>query len=98
MARTKEPEQFLREMDKAYETGFRGGLFVVDDNFIGNKKRVKELLRCIIPWQEERRYPFELITEASINLAQDEELLDLMVKAGFATVFIGLETPINSEP
>lgn len=92
--RTKSPEQFIREMDAAYATGHHGALFVVDDNFIGNKRRVKELLRAIIPWQRERGYPFDLSTEASINLAEDEELMDLMVEAGFVMVFVGIETPV----
>ncbi len=93
--RTKSPEQFLREMDAAYATGFRGPLFIVDDNFIGNKREVKKLLRAIIPWQEERRFPFTLSTEASVNLAEDEELLDLMVRSGFSMVFVGIETPVE---
>jgi radical SAM superfamily enzyme YgiQ (UPF0313 family) len=91
--RTKTPEQFLREMDAAAATGFRGSLFIVDDNFIGNKRKVKELLRHIVSWQREHDYPFALSTEASINLAYDEELLDLMVDAGFTMVFVGIETP-----
>ncbi len=93
--RTKTPEQFLREMEALYATGFRGPLFIVDDNFIGNKHSVKELLRAIIPWQKEHAYPFSLSTEASINLAEDDELLDLMVNAGFIMAFIGIETPME---
>jgi len=93
--RTKTPEQFLREMEAAARTGFRGSLFIVDDNFIGNRGKVKELLRAMIPWQEEHGYPFEIITEASIDLAADDELLSLMVKAGFTTTFIGIETPVQ---
>ena len=91
--RTKLPEQFLAEVQAVYATGYRGKIFVVDDNFVGNKTRVKGLLRSIIEWQHEFRYPFSFSTEASINLAQDDELLDLMVQAGFKTVFIGIETP-----
>jgi radical SAM superfamily enzyme YgiQ (UPF0313 family) len=91
--RTKEPEQFIREMDAVYKIGFRGSLFIVDDNFIGNKVKAKALLKEIIKWQKENNYPFSLFTEASINLAQDDELLDLMAKAGFENVFIGIETP-----
>ncbi len=91
--RYKQPDQFILEMQKVYETGFRGSLFVVDDNFIGNKKKVKELLKKIVVWQKKHNFPFFLFTEASINLAQDEELLNLMVDAGFDSVFIGLETP-----
>jgi len=91
--RTKLPDQFLDEMNAVYKTGFRGFLFIVDDNFIGNKKHVKALLKKIIEWQKERGYPFALFTEASVDLAQDDELLDLMVEAGFGEVFLGIETP-----
>lgn len=91
--RFKEPLQFIHEMELVYRQGFRGSLFIVDDNFIGNKKKVKELLRCIVDWQKERDYPFSLFTEASINLAADDEILNLMVDAGFDMVFVGIETP-----
>jgi radical SAM superfamily enzyme YgiQ (UPF0313 family) len=91
--RTKLPEQFVNEMESIYKIGFRGPLFIVDDNFIGNKQKVKTLLRRLIEWQRDHGYPFSLSTEASINLAQDDELLDLMVKAGFTMVFVGIETP-----
>jgi radical SAM superfamily enzyme YgiQ (UPF0313 family) len=91
--RTKTPAQFLREMDQVYRSGFRGSLFIVDDNFIGNRHKTKELLREVIPWQREHGVPFCLSTEASIDLAQDEELLDLMVRAGFNMVFVGIESP-----
>jgi radical SAM superfamily enzyme YgiQ (UPF0313 family) len=91
--RTKEPEQFIREMEAVYKTGFRGSLFIVDDNFIGNKAKVKALLKAIINWQTQKNFPFSLFTEASINLAQDDELLNLMVEAGFSSVFVGIETP-----
>ena len=94
--RYKLPEQFIREMDLLYETGYRGSLFIVDDNFIGNKKKVRELLDHIIEWQKSRNYPFSLYTEASINLAQDEDLLDQMVAAGLDMVFIGIETPVQA--
>ncbi|HSV97831.1 MAG TPA: B12-binding domain-containing radical SAM protein [Spirochaetota bacterium] len=93
--RTKTPEQFLGEMEALHATDFRGPLFIVDDNFIGNKRNVKQLLRAIIPWQKERGYPFSLSTEASINLAEDDELLDLMVDAGFMMAFVGVETPVE---
>jgi len=91
--RFKEPGQFVHEMDMVYRRGFRGSLFVVDDNFIGNKKKVKELLHEITGWQMKNNYPFSLFTEASINLADDDELLQLMVEAGFDMVFVGIETP-----
>jgi len=91
--RTKTPSQFVREMAAVYSTGFRGQIFIVDDNFIGNRRRVKALLKEIIAWQREHNSPFSLSTEASIDLAQDDELLDLLVEAGFTMVFIGIETP-----
>jgi len=91
--RFKDVQQFINEIDLVYRHGFRGSLFVVDDNFIGNKKKVKELLQGIADWQREHNYPFSLFTEASINLAHDDELLQLMVDAGFDMVFVGIETP-----
>ena len=92
--RTKDKDQVLREMDALYNHGWRSSLFIVDDNFIGNKKKLKvEILPAIIKWQEERKYPFTLFTEASINLADDDELMQLMVQAGFDRVFVGIETP-----
>jgi radical SAM superfamily enzyme YgiQ (UPF0313 family) len=94
--RTKTPDQFIREMDLLYEGGWRGALFVVDDNFIGNKREVKQLLRQVAPWQRARDYPFPLFTEATVNLAQDEELMDLMREAGFNMVFLGIETPVEA--
>jgi radical SAM superfamily enzyme YgiQ (UPF0313 family) len=95
--RTKSKEQLISEMDALYEHGWRGNLFVVDDNFIGNKNKLKaEILPSMIKWREGKKYPFSLNTEASINLADDEELLRLMVAAGFDVVFIGIETP-NSQ-
>jgi radical SAM superfamily enzyme YgiQ (UPF0313 family) len=91
--RTKNPAQFLRELDAVLATGFRGGVFIVDDNFIGNRRKTRELLAAVAGWQREHGHPFPLSTEASIDLAQDEELLDLMVEAGFVMVFVGIETP-----
>ncbi|MDD4859261.1 MAG: B12-binding domain-containing radical SAM protein [Dehalococcoidales bacterium] len=92
--RTKSKEKMLAEFDALYRRGWRGGVFVVDDNFIGNKNKLKtEILPALIAWMAEKKYPFALSTEASINLADDEELMKLMVDAGFATVFVGIETP-----
>lgn len=91
--RTKSDEQMLVELDALYNRGWRGSVFIVDDNFIGNKKRVKSLLRRIIFWQENRPSRLSFFTEASVDLAEDEELMDLMVAAGFNKVFLGLETP-----
>lgn len=91
--RTKNPEQFINELEVVYNSGYKGSIFVVDDNFIGSIKNTKKLLKKIILWQKKYNYPFALDTEASLNLANDEELLDLMLEAGFYTVFIGIESP-----
>jgi radical SAM superfamily enzyme YgiQ (UPF0313 family) len=91
--RTKTPEQMLKEFEALYNLGWRRYIFVVDDNFIGNKRNAKVFLKALIPWMEEHQYPFKLITEASLNLAEDDELVELMVKAGFVLVFMGIETP-----
>ena len=92
--RTKIRDQVISELDAVFESGYRGNIFVVDDNFIGNKKKLKaDILPAMTEWQEERRYPFTFLTEASINLADDEELMQLMSDAGFNNVFVGIETP-----
>jgi radical SAM superfamily enzyme YgiQ (UPF0313 family) len=91
--RTKDKAQLLAELDALYDRGWRDGVFIVDDNFIGNKRKLKEeILPAMIKWQNDKKFPFGFLTEASINLADDEELMQLMVKAGFDTVFIGIET------
>ncbi len=92
--RTKNTEQVIAEFDLLYTLGWRGGVFIVDDNFIGNKGKLKrEILPAIIAWMEKRKFPFTLYTEVSINLSDDEELMNLMVKAGFDQVFVGIESP-----
>lgn len=91
--RLKRDAQVLAELDELYSRGWRGSVFIVDDNFIGNKTRVKGLLRQIIAWQKGRRRRLNFFTEASVNLAEDPELINLMVTAGFNKVFLGLETP-----
>lgn len=92
--RTKDKEQIVAELDSLYSRGWRDGLFFVDDNFIGNKRKLKaEILPAIAKWKEARRHPFSFVTQASIDLSDDEELMQLMVKAGFDTVFVGIETP-----
>jgi radical SAM superfamily enzyme YgiQ (UPF0313 family) len=91
--RTKTPAQMLAEFEVLYNMGWRRYVFVVDDNFIGNTRNAKVFLRELIPWMERHNYPFILLTEASLNLAEDDELIELMVKAGFTMVFMGIETP-----
>jgi radical SAM superfamily enzyme YgiQ (UPF0313 family) len=92
--RLKSAETLLREIGALYHLGWRGPIFIVDDNFIGNKKRVKaELLPGLKSWQIEHDYPYHFFTEASINMGDDEALLTAMREAGFNQVFIGIETP-----
>jgi radical SAM superfamily enzyme YgiQ (UPF0313 family) len=91
--RVKSPQQVINELKAIYDYGWRGSLFIVDDNFIGNKEKVKEILRTIGGWMREKNKPFTLYTEASINLADDPELMELMRDANFNAVFVGIETP-----
>jgi len=92
--RTKTKEQMLAEIEAIYEQGWRESVFIVDDNFIGNKKKLKtEILPAIIQWLKQKKYPFTFFTEVSINLADDEQLMRLMAEAGFDRVFVGIETP-----
>ncbi|AUC60461.1 hopanoid 2-methyltransferase HpnP [Cyanobacterium sp. HL-69] len=91
--RTKTPEQLLKELDYLYELGWRRSVFMVDDNFIGNKRNVKLLLKALKEWQQEHQYPFRFNTEASVDLADDPELMELMVDCYFDAVFLGIETP-----
>src|SRR6059058_3133752 len=93
--RTKSNQQMLAEFDALKALGWRGTVFIVDDNFIGNKKNVRQLLPELARWQKENGYPFSLITESSVNLADDEPLLDNMRDAGFRRVFLGIETPVE---
>ena len=93
--RTKSNPQMLLELDALRQVGWRGPVFIVDDNFIGNKKSVRKLLPELAEWQERHRYPFALFTEASVNLADDDALLKDMQRAGFYRVFLGIETPVE---
>ncbi len=90
--RTKNPEQVMNELDAIRATGFGGMVFFVEDNFIGKKKDVRELLPHVEKWQKDNRWPFEFYTEASLNLAEDSPLMEGMTAAGFRMVFVGLES------
>ena len=92
--RTKSNAQMLAELDALWRAGWHENVFIVDDNFIGNKKNVRRLLPELAEWSERHGYPFGFVTEASINLADDEELLHAMRRAGFYQVFVGIETPV----
>lgn len=94
--RTKSNAQMLAELDALFELGWRGMVFIVDDNFIGNKRNVKKFLPELAVWSEQHGQPFSFITEASVNLADDEELLEGMQRAGFRRVFLGIETPVEA--
>jgi radical SAM superfamily enzyme YgiQ (UPF0313 family) len=91
--RTKTNAQFLAEFDRLYELGWRDAVFVVDDNFIGNKRDAMRLLPAITAWQKERNYPFDLSTETSVNLVEIPGMLDAMAEAGFTMTFLGIESP-----
>ena len=91
--RTKSAAQLGRELDAIYATGYRGSVFIVDDNFIGNKVEVRRMLPALGAWMRAHGDPFDLYTEASVNLATDDRLIDAMVDAGFSSVFLGIETP-----
>jgi radical SAM superfamily enzyme YgiQ (UPF0313 family) len=93
--RTKSNHQMLAEMDALRDLGWRGTVFIVDDNFIGNKKNVRQLMPELAEWQERHGFPFSLLTEASVNLADDDDLLNVMQRAGFRRVFLGIETPVE---
>ncbi|MDA2914851.1 radical SAM protein, partial [Acidobacteriia bacterium AH_259_A11_L15] len=84
--RTKAPAQVVAELEQLYERKWRSSVFIVDDNFIGNKKKVKELLPVVAEWNQRRGRPFTFFTEASVNLADDTQLLQQMKDAGFTRV------------
>jgi radical SAM superfamily enzyme YgiQ (UPF0313 family) len=92
--RTKTKEQILAELEGLHAAGWRSQVFFVDDNFIGNRQRLKkEILPALTEWMDARKHPFFFNTEVSINLADDPELMRLMARAGFDTVFVGIESP-----
>ena len=90
--RLKTGAQVIAELDAIEKAGM-DVVFIVDDNLIGNKKAIKEVLRDVIAWQKKHKYKLSLFTEASIDLADDQELLDLMVEANFIATFVGIESP-----
>ncbi len=94
--RLKDPEQIVAELDALWRLGARGSLFFVDDNFIGNRREVAKLLPRLASWQEAHGRPFDLYTEASLDLASEPALVDAMVAAGFSAVFVGIETPSSA--
>ena len=94
--RTKAVAQVLAELDQLRAAGWRESVFIVDDNFIGNKARAKELCVALAEWRDQHKTSFDFITEASLNLADDPELMQLMKEAGFTSVFLGIETPDES--
>ena len=93
--RTKSNQQMIAELEALLNLGWRGTVFIVDDNFIGNKKNVRQFMPALADWQEKHGHPFSLLTEASVNLADDEGLLSEMRRAGFRKVFLGIETPVE---
>lgn len=92
--RTKAKEQVIADLDSLYQHGWRASVFFVDDNFVGNKNKLKkEILPLLIEWMAEKKHPFYFNTEVSLNSADDDELMTLMVRAGFNAVFVGVESP-----
>lgn len=91
--RTKTPEQLIAELESLRRRGWKEMVFIVDDNFIGNKNHTRALLHAMIAWRQRTRTRIGFLTEASVNLADDAELCSLMVQAGFKKVFVGIETP-----
>ena len=95
LPRTKSNEQMIAELNALKVAGWRGMVFIVDDNFIGNKRNVRKLLPELVDWSERNGAPFSFLTEASVNLAEDEALLEMMYDARFRRVFLGIETPVE---
>jgi len=94
--RIKAKSRMVQELDALYDLGWRGAVMAVDDNFVGNADAIRESLEDdVIPWQEERGYPFQFHTQASIRVSDDEPLLEAMWRAGFDKVFAGIESPVE---
>jgi radical SAM superfamily enzyme YgiQ (UPF0313 family) len=94
--RIKTWQRILAEMNALYSLGWRDSVFLVDDNFIGNRSSAREVLANLAAWQKERKWPFSFLTETTLLLADDSEMLDLMIEAGFSSVFVGIETPFEA--
>ncbi len=95
--RLKTAARVVAELESLYASGWkRGEVMFVDDNLIGRKERIKEILRAVIAWQEKRKYPFHFSGQVGMDIADDKELLELMAKAGFSTVFLGIESPSDA--
>ncbi|RJR48112.1 MAG: DUF4070 domain-containing protein [Deltaproteobacteria bacterium] len=92
-SRFKDSSQFLAELETVYRLGWRGGIFICDDNFIGDREHALDLLHSMIPWMEERGFPFSFWGQTSVDLGRDQEMIDLMTAANFGNIFIGVETP-----
>jgi radical SAM superfamily enzyme YgiQ (UPF0313 family) len=91
--RYKTPEQITAELQRLYDLGWRNTIFICDDNFIGSRKRSKAILEKMIPWMKRQNEPFGFITQASVNLGQDQEMIDLLTEANFGDIFVGIESP-----
>jgi radical SAM superfamily enzyme YgiQ (UPF0313 family) len=93
LPRYKSPKQVIAELETLYRLGVRDSVFICDDNFIGNKKHARAFLQELTPWMKSRGEPFSFLTQASVNLGQDPEMVDLMTAANLREVFIGIESP-----
>src|SRR4030042_5174123 len=91
--RYKKPGQVLAELAALYRQGWRHEVFIGDDNFIGNPTQARQILEALIPWMKDHGQPFNFWTQTSINLGHDRELMDLMTRANFSNIFIGIESP-----
>lgn len=91
--RYKDPGQVIAELETLHHLGWRGVVFISDDNFIGNKDHARAILNRLIPWMQDRGEPFGFWTQASVNLGQDREMIDLLTAANFGYIFLGVETP-----
>jgi radical SAM superfamily enzyme YgiQ (UPF0313 family) len=91
--RYKEPRQVIAELETIYRLGWRGSIFICDDNFIGNKTHARAILREMIPWSKSHGEPFGFTTQTTVSLGEDKALIDLMTEAGFGEVFLGIESP-----